>query len=421
MSDKKSNIRWLILGFLFIATTLLYIDRSALGIMAPFIQEDIGWTEQQYGFINTVFMVGYGLSFLVMGIVIDKVGVRWGYILSMGLWSVAQMGHAFARTWVGFAGARFGLSVGQSGNFPAAIKAVGEWFPEKERALAIGLFNGGSNAGTIIAPLAIPLWVGIFHDDWRVAFLWTFPLSVLWIVFWYLNYRKPENHPRLSKMELDYINGGKTPVKEQPPGWGRLLRYRETWAIGIGKFMADPVWWFYLFWGAKFLHGKYGLNLQEIGIPFFTIYLLSWLGGIFFGWLSSRFLKMGKSLNFGRKAGLLAGGIAAVPVMIVPHLDNLWLSVLLIAVAAGGHCGWSANIFSLMTDVFPKRATASVAGIGGFAGAAGGALAALGVGHVLQNIGMDGYAVPFAVASVTYLFALLIIHLLVPRIKPVKL
>jgi ACS family hexuronate transporter-like MFS transporter len=185
--------------------------------------------------------------------------------------------------------------------------------------------------------------------------------------------------------------------------------------------MADPVWWFYLFWGAKFLHGKYGLNLQEIGIPFFSIYLLSWFGGIFFGWLSSRFLKTGRSLNFGRKMGLLASGVAAVPVMLVPHIDSLWISVLLIALAAGGHCGWSANIFSLMSDLFPKKATASVAGIGGFAGAAGGAVAALGVGHVLQNIGMEGYAIPFAVASVAYLIALLLIHLLVPVIKPVKL
>lgn len=421
MKDKKGNIRWFILGFLFLATTLLYVDRSAFGIMAPFIQEDIGWTEQQYGFINTVFMIGYGLSFLMMGMVIDKIGVRWGYILSMGLWSIAQMGHAVARSWIGFAVARFGLSVGQSGNFPVAIKAVGEWFPDKERAFAIGLFNGGSNVGTIIAPIVIPLWVGIFNDDWRIAFLWTFPLSVLWIILWYFYYRKPENHPRVSKRELEYIHGSKKPEEVQTTDWSGLLRHKETWAIGIGKFMADPVWWFYLFWGAKFLHGKYGLNLQEIGIPFFSIYLLSWFGGIFFGWLSSRFLKTGRSLNFGRKMGLLASGVAAVPVMLVPHIDSLWISVLLIALAAGGHCGWSANIFSLMSDLFPKKATASVAGIGGFAGAAGGAVAALGVGHVLQNIGMEGYAIPFAVASVAYLIALLLIHLLVPVIKPVKL
>lgn len=421
MQEGKNNTRWLILGFLFLATTLLYIDRSAFGIMAPFIQEDIGWTEQQYGFINTVFMVGYGLSFLIMGIVIDKVGVKWGYILSMGLWSLAQMGHAFARSWVGFAVARFGLSVGQSGNFPAAIKAVGEWFPQKERAFAIGLFNGGSNAGTIIAPLAIPLWVGIFNDDWRVAFLWTFPISVLWIIFWYFNYKRPGSLQDGLKGGKEHIEESGQGMTKRRPAWRQLLRHRETWAIAVGKFMTDPVWWFYLFWGAKFLHGKYGLNLQEIGLPFFSIYLLSWLGGIFFGWLSSRFLKGGRSLNFGRKMGLFASGIAAVPVILVPHIDNLWASILLIALAAGGHCGWSANIFSLMSDVFPDKATASVAGIGGFAGAAGGALAALGVGQVLQNTGMDGYAVPFAVASVAYLFALLVIHLLVPNIKPVKL
>lgn len=421
MIENKSNIRWLILGFLFLATTLLYIDRSALGIMAPFIQEDMGWTEQQYGYINTTFMIGYGISFLIMGLIIDKVGVRWGYIISVSLWSVAQLAHAFARTWVGFAVARFGLSVGQSGNFPVAIKAVGEWFPDKERALAIGIFNGGSNVGTLIAPLAIPLWVGIFHDDWRVAFLWTFPLSVLWIIIWFFNYRKPEKHPRVSKQELDYIHDSASEGSSDRPGWLQLLRHRETWAIGIGKFMTDPVWWFYLFWGAKFLHGKYGLNLKEIGIPFFTIYLLSWFGGIFFGWLSSKLMKSGRSLNLGRKLALLASGVAVLPVILVPHIDNLWISILLIALAAGGHCGWSANIFSLMSDVFPKKATASVVGIGGFAGAAGGALAAFGVGHILQNIGIDGYAVPFAVASFAYLLALILIHLLVPVIKPVKL
>ena len=421
MKHRKSNIRWLILGFLFAATTLLYIDRSALGIMAPFIQEDMGWTEQQYGLINTTFMVGYGISFLVMGFIIDKVGVKWGYTLSISLWSIAQLAHAFAKTWVGFALSRFGLSVGQSGNFPVAIKAVGEWFPDKERALAIGIFNGGSNVGTLIAPLAIPFWVGIFHDDWRVAFLWTFPLSVLWIIIWLFNYKKPEKHPKVSQSELEYIHDSKSERNSKRPDWGQLLRHREIWAIGVGKFMADPVWWFYLFWGAKFLHGKYGLNLSEIGVPFFSIYLLSWIGGIFFGWLSSRFLKQGRSLNWGRKMGLLASGLAAIPVILVPHIDNLWVSILLIALAAGGHCGWSANIFSLMSDIFPKKATASVTGFGGFAGAAGGALAAFGVGKILQNIGIDGYAVPFAVASFAYLLALGLIHLLVPVIKPVKI
>ncbi len=418
---KKSNIRWLIMILLFTATTLLYIDRSALGIMAPFIQDEIGWTEQQYGYINATFMIGYGLCFLIMGTIVDKIGVRWGYVISMGLWSVAQLAHAVAKTWGAFAVARFGLSIGQSGSFPVAIKTVGEWFPEKERALAIGIFNGGTNVGTIIAPLMIPVLVEAFQGDWRIAFIWTFPISVTWILFWFFKYKKPEKHPGVTKSELDYIRSNITEKDNQRLGWGQLLRYKETWAIAIGKFLADPVWWFYLFWGAKFLNGKYGLNLKEIGIPFFTIYLLSWFGGIFFGWLSSKFLKQGWSLNKGRKMGLLASGLAAIPVIMVPHINNLWISILLIALAAGGHCGWSANIFSLMTDIFPKKATASITGLGGGAGAIGGALAAFGVGKVLQHIGIDGYVVPFAVASFVYLLALLLIHILVPRFRPVRL
>jgi len=285
----------------------------------------------------------------------------------------------------------------------------------------VGLFNGGANAGTLLSPLIIPVVVVAAGNDWRAAFLWTFPLSAIWIICWLFFYRKPEKHHLVSKKELDHINSDIAAESTEKVKWTTLLKTREVWGICVGKFMADPIWWFYLFWGAKFLNGKYGLQLQEIGIPFFTIYLVSWGGGIFLGWLSSRFLKKGWTLNKGRKMGFLICALFALPVMLVPHVNNMWVVIGLIALAAGGHCGWSANIFSLLSDIFPRKATASVTGIGGFAGAVGGALIAQLVGGLLQNMGMQGYAIPFLIASLGYFLALGIIHLLIPEIKPLNL
>ena len=417
----QTGFRWIILALLFIATTILYIDRSALGILAPDLQKSIGWSEEQYGMINSVFMIAYAICFIVMGRLIDRIGTRKGYLLSIGIWSLATLGHTLARSWVGFAVARFSLAVGQSGNFPSAIKAVAEWFPKKDRALAVGIFNGGANMGTILSPLIIPVLVLSF-DNWQIGFLWTFPISIIWILLWLKYFRRPEQSKQVSAEELQYINSDSSQEgNNERVGWKDILPHRGAWAIAIAKFMADPIWWFYLFWGAKFLNEKFGVNLKDIGLPFFTIYLASWGLGIFLGWLSSKFLKAGFSLNKGRKLGLLACALFAVPVALVPHTDNMWLAVALIALAAGGHCGWSANVFSLMSDIFPKKATASVAGFGGFAGALGGAIVTFGVGKILQNIGIDGYAIPFAVAACGYLVALLIVHLLVPKIKTVNI
>lgn len=417
---SKGNFRWFILSLLFLATTILYIDRSALGILAPDLQRSIGWNEEQYGLINTAFMIAYAICFLVMGTIVDRIGTKKGYMVSIGIWSLATAAHALAASWIGFAIARFSLAVGQSGNFPSAIKAVAEWFPKKERALAVSIFNGGSNMGTILSPLIIPGLV-IMAGSWRVAFLWTIPISLVWLLLWSRNFKKPENHKKVTEKELAYINsdsGTEENIEKLP--WKAILPHRGTWAIAVGKFIADPIWWFYLFWGAKFLNEKFGVNLKEIGLPFFTIYIVSWGIGMVMGWFSSRLLKSGMSLNRGRKLGMLACAICAVPVAFVPHTGSLWLAVSLIALAAGGHCGWSANIFSLMSDIFPRKATASVAGFGGFAGAVGGAIVAFGVGKILQHIGTDGYAIPFGVASVGYLFALGMIHLIVPKIKPIE-
>jgi ACS family hexuronate transporter-like MFS transporter len=422
MSKKpETNFRWVILSLLFVATTILYIDRSALGIMAPWLQTQIGWNEEQYGLINSSFMVAYAVCFLLMGTIIDRIGTRKGYLISIAVWSLAAIGHTIARSWIGFAIARFTLAIGQSGNFPAAIKVVAEWFPKKERALAIGIFNGGSNMGTILSPLIIPALV-LSTGSWKAGFLWTFPISLLWMLIWFTYFKQPNEHSRVSKSELEYINSDSEAENQtEKVKWSDILIHRGTWAIAVGKFMADPIWWFYLFWGAKFLNEKYGVDLKDIGLPFFTIYLVSWGIGVFLGWLSSKFLKMGMGINKGRKLGLLACGLFAIPVMLVPHTDSLWTAVGLISLAAGGHCGWSANIFSLMSDIFPKKATATVAGFGGFSGAVGGALVSYGVGKILQNTGVEGYAIPFAVAGSGYLIALLIINLLVPKIKPVNI
>ena len=420
MRKLPTHFRWVILGLLFVATTILYIDRSALGILAPELQKSIGWSEEQYGIINSVFLIAYAICFILMGTLIDKLGTRKGYMLSIGIWSLAALSHALARSWIGFAIARFSLAIGQSGNFPSAIKAVAEWFPRKDRALAVGIFNGGANMGTILAPLIIPPLV-IGFDNWRAGFLWTFPISIIWVLLWLKYFRRPEQSTNVSIEELHYINSDSAQEEgTEKVGWNDILPHRGAWAIAVAKFMADPIWLFYLFWGAKFLNEKFGVNLKDIGLPFFTIYLASWGLGIFLGWLSSRFMKMGFSLNQGRKFSLLACALFAVPVALVPHTMNMWLAVALIALAAGGHCGWSANIFSLMSDIFPKKAIGTVAGFGGFAGAVGGAIVAFSVGKILQNTGTDGYSIPFALAGSGYLIALLIVHLLVPRIKPIQ-
>jgi MFS transporter, ACS family, hexuronate transporter len=253
LQKSQSKVRWFILSLLFIATTILYIDRASLGILAPYLQKEIGWTEQEYGLINSAFMVAYALCFLLMGRIIDKIGTRRGYLLSISIWSLATLAHTVARTWIGFAVSRFSLAIGQSGNFPSAIKAVAEWFPKKERALAIGIFNGGANFGTMLAPLIIPPLV-LAVGDWRAGFLWTFPVSFLWAIIWYRSYRKPENHSKVTRDELDYIlSDNNDDATAEKIGWKEILMHKQSWAIAFAKFVADPIWWFYIFWGAKFL------------------------------------------------------------------------------------------------------------------------------------------------------------------------
>jgi ACS family hexuronate transporter-like MFS transporter len=420
---KISGYRWRILALLFMATTINYMDRSIIGVLAPTLQEHVfHWSNTEYGYINIAFMAAYAIGMLIMGGLIDKFGTKIGYSLSIGIWAVFSLLHAFVtRTmgWIGFAVARFGLGIGESGNFPACIKTVAEWFPKKERALATGIFNAGTNVGATLMPLIIPLFVLNNGKHWQYAFCITFALSTLWLILWLKTYRRPEHHPRLTEKELDHIMSDSVPESTEKIAWRKVLPVKETWAFGIAK-LTDAVWWFYLFWGGLFLHAEFGLQLKGLALPLIIIYLMADAGSIFGGWLSSTFIKKGWAINKSRKTTLLICAIIILPVVFATQTANEWVSVFLIGLAAGGHQAWSANVFTLVSDVFPKKATASVVGIGGMMGALASIAANFGLGHVLDNSGKIGYTFAFLIAGSMYLICLLFIHLIMPKMTPLN-
>ncbi len=511
LSPRIGKHRWTMCALLFAATTINYMDRSVLGVLGPTLQYKVfQWSDQDYALINIAFKAAYAIGMLTMGAIIDKLGTRIGYTLSIGLWSVFGMLHAAVRpvfSLIGFSLARFGLGFGESGNFPAANKTIAEWFPKKERALAIGLFNAGSNVGAVMAPLIIPLIVWPDGTNWQFAFLTTGVFSAAWVVLWLKYYHKPELDPRLSPEELAYINSDSAAEtsKESLP-WRKVLPVRETWAFSTAK-ITDAVWWFYLFWAGKYLFDRFGLDIKNLGLPLITIYLLADGGSIAGGWLSSAFIKRGWTVNRARKTTMLICALCIMPVMFATQIgtrfnvdeqffnrikevtfsseesavvdgkttmvrstekvpvdiqeklrvlsgksyasakefsqavsgvissatekkmesalmnsarsDNMyWLSVLLIAIAAAGHQAWSANIFSLASDVFPKKAIASVTGVGGMVGAVAGLLADFSLGQVLTESGPSGYFFAFMVAGSLYLIILGAVHLLMPKMTP---
>lgn len=326
------------------------------------------------------------------------------------------MGHAVAGSLVSFMVARSALGLGESGVFPASIKTVAEWFPQKERALATGIFNAGSNVGAVLTPLIVP-WITI-HYGWRMAFVFTGALGFIWLVFWLLLYRKPEVHPRLSKAELEYISSDRPPSVPKIP-WARLIPHRQTWAFVMGKFMTDPIWWFLLFWIPDFLQRTHGLKLMQIGVPIMVIYVLADVGSVAGGWLSSWMIHRGRSVNLSRKFAMLVCALSVLPVVFAHRMESLWGAVLIIGVAAAAHQGFSANLFTLASDIFPGEAVASVVGVGGLAGAVGGMLMAKVVGYVLQWTG--SYMIPFLIAGSAYLLALAVMQLLAPRLDPVNI
>jgi len=413
---SEGSYRWRILALLFFATTINYIDRQVIGILAPYISEELGWSEVDYGYIVTAFQVAYGIGLVTMGRLLDRIGTRIGYSLSITIWSIAGMAHALARSVFGFGLARFTLGIGEAANFPAAVKTVAEWFPKKERALATGWFNAGSTAGAITAPLIVPLFA--LHLGWKWAFIITGALGFIWLVFWWLYYHKPEEHPKLSREEYKHIRQDGEDRNESTP-WARLLPLKTTIGLAITRFVSDWVWWFFLFWLPKFLNDAYGITLSKIGLPLIVIYVVSSAGGIGGGWLSSRMIRNGRTLDAARKTVILICGICALPVILAPLAGGLWMAVALIALAASAHQAWAANMFSIISDVFPRNAVGSVTGLIGTAGAIGGALAATFVGYIREWTG--SYTTVFIIAGSVYLLNWLIIKIFIPRIESIDL
>lgn len=432
----------MICALLLFAAVINYVDRQVIGILKPALVETFGWSDERiYSSIVFCFQLAYAIGFLFAGKFMDAIGVRRGFAISVTLWSIAAMAHGLAgyvTTWklpvlnldastgfamvtlvgaaVGFAIARFALGLGESGAFPASIKTVAEWFPKKERALATGIFNAGTNVGALVTPLVVP-WIAL-HWGWQWAFIFTGALGFAWVVWWLVAYREPDRHPRLQPAELAYIRSDPPDPAVKIP-WRRLLPHRQTWAFILGKFMTDPIWWLYLFWIPDFLHRKHGLDLKTIGLPLVVIYLVADVGSVGGGWLSGRFMKLGWSSNRSRKMAMLFCALSVVPVMFAANVSNLWVAVGLISIAAAAHQGWSANLFTLTSDMFPRQAVGSVVGLGGTGGAVGGMFIAMLVGAILQKTG--SYVPVFVLASLTYLAALLVIHLLTPRLEPVRL
>lgn len=416
VNQHRTSYRWVVCALLFFATTINYIDRQVLGLLAPLLQKEIGWNEIEYGYIATAFTGAYAFGLLIMGRFMDKIGTRIGLTFSVAVWSVAAMGHALARTVLGFGIARFSLGLAESGNFPAAIKATAEWFPKKERALATGLFNSGANIGAVIVPIVVP-WI-VLTWGWQEAFIFTGLLGFIWLVFWLWFYEIPERHKKISEAELAYIRSDPIETVSEKVPWFRLLKYRETWAFVAGKFLTDPIWWFYLYWLPKFLNERYNLDLAHLGPPLIVIYTMSSIGSITGGWLSGAFINRGWSINRGRKTVMLICALLIVPIVFASAVPEWW-AVLLIGLATAAHQGWSANLFTTVSDMFPRKAVGSVVGLGGMAGSVGGMLIATAAGFILQFTG--SYVSLFIMAGAAYVIALFIIHLLVPRIERIEL
>ncbi|BDD12139.1 hexuronate transporter (plasmid) [Fulvitalea axinellae] len=427
VEKPAGKYRYRILAMLFAATTINYMDRSIIGVLAPTLEDIFNWTKTDYANINIAFKAAYAIGMLTMGGIIDKFGTRIGYSVSIAIWSTFGMLHALLRPAFGmiaFMGARFGLGFGEAGNFPAAVKTVAEWFPKKDRAFATGIFNAGSNVGAILAPIAVAAIVMEDGTNWQYAFLVTGAFSALWVISWLKMYKKPEEHPKVSKEELEYILQDQTDGKatEEEPAtklsWAKVLPLRQTWAFGIGK-MTDAVWYFFMFWSGMFFKDTFGFEIKELGAALVLIYIVADFGSIGGGYLSKFFIERGWKLNAARKTSLLICALCIVPVVFATLTDNPWIAALLIAIASGGHQAWSANLFTMASDVMPKKATASVVGIGGMIGAVTGMAVDFALGKYLDGVGSDAYFWMFLVAGSAYLVILLIMHLINPRLTAV--
>ena len=406
--------RWIICALLFAATAINYIDRQIIGVLKPTLQSEFHWAETDYANIVFWFQAAYALGYAGFGRVVDRLGARLGYAVAVGIWTIAHMAHGLAGSISGFALARLGLGIGEAGNFPSALNSVAEWFPKKERALATGVFNAGSNIGAIVTPLIVPMITLAY--GWRAAFFITGLFSFVWLAVWLLVYRRPAEDKKLSAAELAYISSD-PPDTEKPVAWSGLLRFKETWAYAIGKFLVDPIWWMFLFWLPDFFAKRYGLDLKSYGPPLVAVYLMSDIGSVAGGWFSSSLMKRGISVNRARKTAMLCCALLITPVMFAAQADNLWVAVAIVGLATAGHQGFTANLHTLPSDLFPRKAVGSVAGIGGTFGALGGMAMAKYAGWVLEKIG--SYTPIFLVAGLIYFVAVLWVHLLSPRLEPV--
>jgi ACS family hexuronate transporter-like MFS transporter len=415
---RIGNFRWIICGLLFLATTINYVDRQVLSIFKPMILSWPGWSELEYGRVISLFQLAYAAAMIFAGAFIDRIGIRKGFAIAIVFWSLAAMGHAISGTVASFMLWRILLGLGEAANFPASIKAVAEWFPRRQRALATGIFNSGTNIGAFVTPFAVA-WIMTTLGSWRWVFILTGALGFLWLILWFAVYRKPEEHPNVSREELALIQSEPEVTIEKTP-WFPLLRHKQTWAFALGKGLTDPVWWVWLFWVPGFLSKKYGIDIKAMGLPLVFIYTMASAGSIGGGWLSAFFIKRGASANAGRKLAMLVCALCVIPVIAAASTPNIWVAVVLIGIACGAHQGWSANIFTLPSDMFPKRAVGSVVGIGGALGGVGGFFIANIVGFIL-NKNPGNYLPIFIMAASMYLLALLVIHLIVPKLEPAKL
>ncbi|WP_233862974.1 MFS transporter [Paraburkholderia adhaesiva] len=415
----SGRYRWTICAMMFFATTINYMDRQMLGLLAPLLQKDIGWTQVQYAQTVMVFTVTYALGLAVFGRIADKVAEKGVYGTAMALWSVAAMLHAVAATVPGFAAVRGFLGFSEASNFPVAIRTTALWFPKKERALATSIWNMGATVGGLVAPAFVPIVAVMW--GWRAAFIIGGVTGFIWLAVWMVIYRPAKSHPRVSEEELAYINSdaGETEPVEKKVSWLSVLRYRETWAFMVGKFMTDPIWWFYLFWLPKWLNESNHIDIQHMGAPLMVIYGMSCVGSVAAGWVSSRLMARTQRANFARKATMLVCALCVMPIALVSQFQTLWFAVLAVGLAAAAHQGWSANLVTLVSDVFPKRAIGTVIGVGGVMGMLGSFLFSGVIGETLQRTGQ--YWALFAAGALAYIIALAIMHLLMPRMTLVKL
>jgi ACS family hexuronate transporter-like MFS transporter len=411
---RMTRFRWVILGLVFLGTTLNYLDRLVMGLLATDLQRDYAISNAQYGYIQSAFALSYAFGQLISGGLLDKFGTRIGYAVALTAWSISSMLHALAHGPLSFGLMRGLLGVSESPAFPAATKTLAEWFPRRERAFAFGFVNAGTNMGAILAPAVVP-WIAVNYG-WQWAFIGTGAIGFLWLGLWIPFYRKPHEHPRVSPAELALINSDPPePVTLVP--WAKLLTYRQAWAFAIGKFLTDSMWWFYMTWLPKFLHDRHGLNLLQIGLPLILIYVMADIGSISGGWLSSSMIKRGISVNRARKTAMFLCALGVLPIMFAQSVTGMWTAVLILGLATASHQGFSTNLYTLVSDMFPKRAVASVAGMGGTCGYFGASMFQLVVGNLVVEP-HPNYLIPFVCASIAYLIALGAIHLLAPRLSP---